>query len=168
MIRLHRNPLAHLHLLLLAGIGLIIFAALAGCAPGVENQSNRSTGTGSSSSTAGPMKMAALSDMPDDVQEAPVTVQEAYRFAVANPDAMKHIPCYCGCGAEGHTSNYSCYVTGVDEQGRITFDGHGLGCSICVDITQDAIRMFKEGKSVEQVRAAIDQTYAKYGPSNLP
>jgi hypothetical protein len=32
-----------------------------------------------------------------------------------------------------------------------TFDPHALGCSICVDITQDAMRMLKDGKSVPEI-----------------
>ncbi len=112
--------------------------------------------------------MMALDKMPAEVQSAPVTVQEAYQFASANPDIMKSIPCYCGCGNVGHTSNYSCYVSGTDDQGNTRFDNHALGCSICVDITQDVMRMLKDGKSPQDTRASIDNTYSKYGPSNIP
>jgi hypothetical protein len=114
------------------------------------------------------MPMALLSDMPQEVQDAPVTVQQSYQFAVANPDVLEQIPCYCGCGAMGHTSNYACYVSGKDERGEIKFDQHALGCSICVDITLDTMRMLKEGKTVPEIRASIDATYARYGPSNIP
>src|SRR5919198_1619386 len=77
------------------------------------------------------LSMASMDQMPSEVQSAPVTVQQAYQFAVANPDVMKNIPCYCGCGNVGHTSNYNCYVTSVDDKGKVTFDQHALGCSIC-------------------------------------
>ena len=114
------------------------------------------------------LHMMPMDQMPADVQSAPVTVQEAYQFAAANPDVMKEIPCYCGCGNVGHTSNYSCYVADVDAQGNLTFDNHALGCSICVDITQDVMRLLREGKSTQDARTYIDATYAKYGPSNIP
>ncbi|HSL44858.1 MAG TPA: PCYCGC motif-containing (lipo)protein [Anaerolineales bacterium] len=114
------------------------------------------------------LNMASMDHMPAEVQSAPVTVQEAYQFNVANPEVMKNIPCYCGCGAIGHASNYACYVSHVDEKGNITFDNHALGCSICVDITQDVMRLLREGKSTEEARAFIDATYSKYGPSNIP
>lgn len=114
------------------------------------------------------LKMASMDHMPAEVQSAPVTVQEAYQFNVANPEIMKNIPCYCGCGNIGHTSNYDCYVSQVDSQGNISFDNHALGCSICVDITQDVMRMLKDGKSPQEARAYIDATYSKYGPSNIP
>ena len=114
------------------------------------------------------LNMASMDLMPAEVHSAPVTVQEAYQFNVANPEVMKQIPCYCGCGAVGHTSNYDCYVSKVDGAGNITFDNHALGCSICVDITQDVMRMLKDGKSTQEARTYIDVTYYQYGPSNIP
>jgi hypothetical protein len=114
------------------------------------------------------LNMAPMSEMPAEVQSSPVSVQQSYQFAVANPELMKQIPCYCGCGDIGHTSNYSCYVSNVDEKGAITYDNHALGCSICVDITQDVMRMTKNGSSPGDIRAAIDSSYSKYGPSNIP
>ena len=111
--------------------------------------------------------MADMSGMPTDVQTAPVLVQQAYQFAVANPDILKEIPCYCGCGGMGHTSNYACYVADQNADSSLAFDNHALGCSICVDISQDTMRMLDEGKTVPEIRAYIDQTYAQYGPSNI-
>ena len=114
------------------------------------------------------LNMASMDLMPAEVHAAAVSVQEAYQFNVANPEIMKEIPCYCGCGNIGHASNYDCYVSDVDEAGNISFDNHALGCSICVDITQDVMRMLKDGKSQGEARASIDATYSKYGPSNIP
>ena len=121
-----------------------------------------------SSSSKVDLAMASMDQMPMDVQSAPEAVQEAYQFNVANPDIMQDIPCYCGCGDIGHTSNYDCYVSNVDANGSITFDNHALGCSICVDITQDVMRMLQDGKTPQDARVYIDNTYSKYGPSNIP
>lgn len=134
----------------------ILGGLTAGCSAGKAEESEHS------------FSMASMSGMPDDVKQAPVSVQQAYQFAVANPDVLRQLPCYCGCGSMGHTSNYSCYVSGKDEAGEITFDSHALGCSICVDITQDAMRLLDEGKSVPEIRSYVDSTYARYGPSNMP
>lgn len=112
--------------------------------------------------------MASMEGMPAEVKAAPVTVQQAYQFNAANPDVMKHIPCYCGCGAMGHTSNYSCYISDVDLNGNVSYDTHALGCSICVDITQDTMRLLKQGKTVPEIKAFVDQTYSPYGSSNIP
>jgi len=114
------------------------------------------------------LMMAPLADMPMEVQQAPVKVRESYQFAVANPEVLKQIPCYCGCGVMGHTSNYACYVADPGQDGKFTYDPHALGCSICVDITQDAMRLLKQGKTAPEIRAYVDQTYAKFGPSNMP
>ena len=114
------------------------------------------------------LAMAPMDHMPDEVKSAPVSVQTAYQFNVATLDFMKDIPCYCGCGGVGHESNYDCYVASIDEQGTIAFDYHALGCSICVDITQDVMRMLRDGKSPQEARAYLDATYSKYGPSNIP
>ena len=113
-------------------------------------------------------QMADLAPMPVEVQTAPVSVQQAYQFSVANPDVLKQIPCYCGCGDMGHTSNYACYVSGTNADGTLKYDPHALGCSICVDITQDTMRLLKQGKSVSEIRAIVDETYSRYGPSNMP
>jgi hypothetical protein len=112
--------------------------------------------------------MTALDEMPADVKNAPVMVQQAYRFNVANPEIMKQIPCYCGCGSMGHTSNYSCYVSGIGTDGKVSYDTHALGCSICVDITQDTMRLLDQGKTVPEIKAYVDQTYTRYGSSNMP
>jgi hypothetical protein len=105
--------------------------------------------------------------LPEEVQEAAISVQEAYKFAVANPEIMQSVPCYCGCSASGHTSNYDCYVKEISPDGEITFDLHGLGCSICVDITQDVMHLVEQGSSITEIKTIIDQTFSKYGPSNM-
>ena len=126
------------------------------------------SGNAASTSGADSLAMAPMAGMPSKVKSAPTTVKQAYQFAVANPEILKQIPCYCGCGAMGHTSNYSCYVQSVDEKGAVNYDNHALGCSICVDITQDTMRLLTQGKPVSEIKAIIDQTYSQYGPSNIP
>ncbi len=121
-----------------------------------------------STQTGSDLRMMPMAGMPADVQAAPAVVKQSYQFAAANPEVMKGVPCYCGCGNLGHTSNYSCYVSGVDAQGKITYDNHALGCSLCVNITQDTMRLLKEGKSVPEIKAYVDATYGKYGTSNMP
>ncbi len=134
----------------------VVSLLLAGCGGSSETKSSHD------------LPMASVAQMPPEVQSAPLTVRQAYQFAAANPEVMEHIPCYCGCGAMGHTSNYACYVSGTSESGEIQYDTHALGCSICVDITQDTMRLLGEGKSVPEIRAYVDDTYARYGPSNIP
>lgn len=143
-------------LFILLSIMLTSTLALSGCAPSAKE-----------GGTVDGLKMAPLAGMPEAVQKSSETVQQAYQFAVANPEVLGAVPCYCGCGGIGHTSNYSCYVqSGAGSE--IVFDNHALGCSICVDIAIDAMRMTKEGKPIAEIRAAIDSTYGQYGESNIP
>ncbi len=108
--------------------------------------------------------LASLAGMPVEVQQAPVTVQQAYQFAVANPGVLEQIPCYCGCGAMGHNSNYACYVADTHTGGEVKYDNHALGCSICVDISQDTMRLLDQGKELTEIFAYVDSTYARFGP----
>jgi hypothetical protein len=112
-----------------------------------------------------PSAKTAHAGMPDYVQHAPARVQEAYVYAVNHPGDLDHIPCYCGCGAMGHTSNLSCYIQRIDDTGDISYDSHAAGCGICVDITQDVMRLTKDGKSLPEIRQYIDAVYSAFGPS---
>lgn len=58
---------------------------------------------------------------------AAAPVREAYSWAIAHEPTLRYIPCYCGCGEDGHTSNYSCYVQQVLAGGRVILDPHGFG-----------------------------------------
>lgn len=79
------------------------------------------------SSSENELKLAPVSALPQKIQDAPATVREAYQFALANPDVLKKIPCYCGCGAEGHTSVKDCFVQEVRADGTVIWDEMGLG-----------------------------------------
>jgi len=46
-----------------------------------------------------------------------------YAFAADNADALRYMPCTCGCVNFGHTSNRSCYVKG-EASDRVTFTSH--------------------------------------------
>jgi hypothetical protein len=72
-------------------------------------------------------KLASENLLPKDIRNAPEEVREAYRFAVANRATLRYIPCYCGCGAQGHTSNASCYVQDNSTAEKLLFDRMSLG-----------------------------------------
>ena len=62
------------------------------------------------------IELAPASMLSEQVRQAAPEVQDAYRFAFANKELLEQVPCYCGCVAMGHESNYDCYV-----------DDHALG-----------------------------------------
>lgn len=90
----------------------IVLAALAACGEG---------------NGAREIALAPPSMLPPGTLGAPPVVQEAYRFALANAELLSAIPCYCGCGSMGHTSNLSCYVKQFRSDGTVEFDTHALG-----------------------------------------
>jgi hypothetical protein len=142
--------------ILLIALTLVLALPLASCKGKTEPASEHT------------FSMAAADTLPAEIRSAPAIVVQSYQFAAANPQVLQEIPCYCGCGAMGHTSNYACYISGEDAEGKLNYDAHALGCSICVDITQDAMRLLDQGKSASEIRAYVDETYARFGPSNMP
>ena len=73
------------------------------------------------------VKMAPASQLPASLQSAPVEVQEAYRFAIANKALLEDIPCFCVCNGIGHASNYACYVAEDGGPGQVTeYDSHAV------------------------------------------
>jgi len=112
------------------------------------------------------IKLVPVSELPQQMRDAPSAVRTAYQFAVANPEALENVPCYCGCGAIGHKSNLACYIKEFGADGTPVFDDHAMGCSICVDIATDVMKMTGEGKSAADIRQQIVDTYSKFGPAN--
>lgn len=112
------------------------------------------------------VQLAPESALPDMVKSAPASVRTAYQFALAHPDALENVPCYCGCGSIGHHSNLACYVKNMNENGKVVFDNHALGCSICVDIALDVMKMTEQGKPADQIRTQIVSAYSSFGPAN--
>ena len=71
--------------------------------------------------------LAPESVLPPDIQRASPGIREAYRFAIANRDTLRYIPCFCGCGAEGHSSNASCYLKDSSSPEKLELDRMSLG-----------------------------------------
>lgn len=95
-------------------------------------------------------------------------VQASYEFAARHPEVLQYIPCFCGCERGGHAGNHDCFVRSRDASGRVTWDSHGYGCAICIDVAYSAMQMFNSGASTPQIRAAIDQKYASRFPTATP
>jgi hypothetical protein len=82
---------------------------------------------GGEQASGGDLELAPVSVLPDRIRQAPPTVQEAYRFTVANQELVSQFPCYCGCVDAGHQSNLDCYIQDVQPDGSIIFDEHAFG-----------------------------------------
>lgn len=93
-------------------------------------------------------------------------IHAAYAFAASDAgDALQWMPCYCGCGnSQGHTDNRACFVK-ADGSG---FDEHGSMCGVCVDIALTTKRGLDQGKSLMEIRHAVDEQYSGYPPMDTP
>jgi hypothetical protein len=88
-------------------------------------------------------------------------VRATYDFAAQHPEILKHVPCYCGCGAQGHKHNESCFVARRDAKGNVLeWDTHGFGCTICVDVAREAMQLYASGADVHSIRFAIERRWA--------
>jgi len=91
-------------------------------------------------------------------------VRATYDFAAQHPEILSFVPCYCGCGADGHKANDSCFVAKRDARGNVLeWDTHGFGCTICVDVAREAMQLYSSGADVHSIRAAIEK---KWTPGN--
>ena len=91
-------------------------------------------------------------------------VRATYDFAAQHPEILSYVPCYCGCGADGHKHNESCFIARRDAKGNVLeWDTHGFGCTICIDVAREAMQMYSSGADVVSIRAAIEK---KWTPGN--
>lgn len=65
--------------------------------------------------------------MPAQVMDGHPAVREAYLFAVAHPEVLRYMPCYCGCEELGHVSNVDCFIDEVGADGVVRIDDMGFG-----------------------------------------
>ncbi len=77
-------------------------------------------------SPARQVKLAPSSSLPSSMVDAPTTVREAYQFALANQEVLEKIPCYCGCGGQGHRNARDCFVKEVRADGSVVWDQMGF------------------------------------------
>jgi len=135
-------------------------------------------GGGSDAGTASAARPASSSSsgstssgqaVPSFIRTASAEVQEAYAFVAAHPTETQYMPCYCGCGEHsGHRWVRDCFVKNWSQSG-VTYDAHGSGCDICVNIALDVKSGLAKGQSLTAIRKAIDAKYSDVGPgTNTP
>lgn len=59
---------------------------------------------------------------PEFVTRAGPEVKALYEFNIENGDLMRYMPCFCGCGDDGHRNNRDCYVRQVNPDGSVVLD----------------------------------------------
>ena len=78
-------------------------------------------------------------------------VAEVYRMAREAPEVFDGLHCYCEChkGQWGHRSLLTCFESRQPD-----------GCHGCQTQARLAYRLHKEGKTLEEIRAAVDKEFA--------
>lgn len=100
-------------------------------------------------------------------------IRLVYQVAGKATDILQWIPCYCGCGETvGHRSNLNCFIAETREDGSIVWDDHGTRCLVCLEIAVESVQMAQQGKSIKEIRNAIDskykEGYAAPTPTDMP
>jgi predicted RNase H-related nuclease YkuK (DUF458 family) len=75
-------------------------------------------------------------------------VSQAYEHAREIPEVLDGLFCFCGCDSYGHRSLLSCYEV-----------VQAVGCWSCKDEAELAYSLHKEGKSLNEIRAAVEKKF---------
>ncbi len=97
--------------------------------------------------------------------------EEAYAFALYHPQVVQWMPCYCGCARMDHRSNLDCYLKRAAPGQATQFEEHASYCEICVKTTLLTTQLVSEGKSLREIRQAVDTTFGgttEGTPTQLP
>jgi len=74
------------------------------------------------------------------------SIREAYSVAKEIPDVLAQQPCYCYCQRIGHRNLLDCFAS-----------LHATTCTVCIKEARLAGQLHRQGKSAEEIRAAIIQ-----------
>ena len=80
-------------------------------------------------------------------------------LAATEPNLLEHIPCYCGCVAEGHSSVLQCFVSSFRADGTPVWTNHSYTCPLCLHIAREVMLMSAMGKRRGDIRSEIDTRY---------
>ena len=94
--------------------------------------------------------MTAAKVLPASVFTAQPDIARVYAMAEDIPQVLDGLYCHCDCSE--HSDHYSLLTCFESD--------HGAHCDICLGEAELAYKLAQEGKTLEQIRAAID---AKFG-----
>lgn len=153
-----------------AGLALAtaVVVATEQAAPAPKTPTSARAAQAPAARTGGPVRTRVSVPPLPNVGFAPVRpmdiVRATYDFAAQHPEILSYVPCYCGCGSQGHKANDSCFVARRDARGNVLeWDTHGFGCTICIDVAREAMQLYSSGADVVSIRAAIER---KWTPGN--
>jgi hypothetical protein len=121
----------------------------------------------------GPRRQQSLPPVPFQAYAPPRphdVINAAYRFAAEHPEILSYVPCFCGCDhSSGHDGNHDCFVKERAPNGDvITWDEHGVECTVCIDVANRSRQLYASGASVRDIRAAIDKEFGSQASRQTP
>jgi len=77
-------------------------------------------------------------------------IAEIYAMAKQIPQVLDGLYCHCECSKHsGHRSLLTCFES-----------DHGAACDVCLEEAAIAYQMHSEGRSLDEIRSAIDARFA--------
>ena len=153
------------HVTVLLGIaGVALVTTIVVAAQSAPKTTSSQPSTPATKAASGPVRMRVSTPPLPNVGFAPVRpmdiVRATYDFAAQHPEILSYVPCFCGCGSQGHKANESCFVARRDQKGNVLeWDTHGFGCTICIDVAREAMQLYSSGADVVSIRAAIEKRW---------
>jgi len=157
--------------LLIAGIALLLVAAVLMVTSANKQAPSQATQTSTTTQTPAPSHhehatTATANAVPAHFEVPPSKsslgptlnpesftgpARDAYRAAREISVTLAQLPCYCHCDQGfGHKSLYSCFES-----------DHAAHCAVCVQEALLALKLEKEGKSPSQIRDTIVAQYSQ-------
>lgn len=157
--------------LLIAGIALLVVAAVLMVTSANKQAPSQATQTSTTTQTPAPTQhehstTATANTVPAHFEVPPSKsslgptlnpesftgpARDAYRAAREISVTLAQLPCYCHCDQGfGHKSLYSCFES-----------DHAAHCAVCVQEALLALKLEKEGKSPSQIRDTIVAQYSQ-------
>ena len=157
--------------LLIAGIALLLVAAVLMVTSANKQAPSQATQTSTTTQTPAPSQhehstTATANTVPAHFEVPPSKsslgptlnpesftgpARDAYRAAREISVTLAQLPCYCHCDQGfGHKSLYSCFES-----------DHAAHCAVCVQEALLALKLEKEGKSPSQIRDTIVAQYSQ-------
>ncbi|MEJ2215302.1 MAG: CYCXC family (seleno)protein [Gemmatimonadota bacterium] len=94
---------------------------------------------------------SAASVVPASRYDGYPRIKETYAEVAQVPEVVDGIYCYCHCEENmGHYSLLDCFSS-----------DHAANCDVCLSEGALAYKMNKDGKTLDQIRHAVDQLYAQ-------
>ncbi|MEH6946973.1 PCYCGC motif-containing (lipo)protein [Bacillus sp. JJ634] len=142
--------------------GICSTLLLGACSSEEESHDNHQGHTEHTSSGDIREETSGIGEMPKFLADKPEDMQTIYAAAAKHQELLEQIPCYCGCGeSANHQNNYDCFVFENKKSGAVVWDDHGTKCGVCLEIAAKTVIDFNNGKTVKEIREAIDQQYEK-------